>query len=356
MKDNNSGFELSDSVQGLLDSLSRLLFTVGGAAAAIGLGMVLFSAFQTDSNALEQAQTNLENFSMVAVFGSIAAVLGAAWLYWAEEILGAVLLIIGGILWSAPMWMPSIGATGGAAAEANQILIKCAYFPGVLGIIALMSEGISRLRIRMKQGAKADVKFGKEVNEEKDRRSQFLGKCYQLSFCRKFVRERCPIYHSKVACWKERVGCMCEESVIRNAMEGKVIPANAVAAAKFIPHNPKLTPGQKVERCKQCVIYNEHQKHKYQLFLAGAIVITIGSYVIVRQPATDALENILVNADSAISKATFSEEKVQTETTKNTSIKDGAIPYADILIVVIFVVLFAYFIRFVEYLVFKLKV
>src|SRR5262249_14119457 len=141
-----------------------------------------------------------------------------------------------------------------------------------VGLGAVLFDVITRVRIRVREGARADqLKYGKGVKEEKDIRNVLLGRCWQLPYCRKFVRERCPIYHARRTCWKERVGCMCEESVIRNAMSGRVIPADAVAAAKFIPQNHKLTMEQKKERCRQCVIYLEHQKHKYKLAMPAAI-------------------------------------------------------------------------------------
>src|SRR5205823_3893098 len=114
---------------------------------------------------------------------------------------------------------------------------------------------------------KDTLKYGKGIKEEQNIRNTFMGKCWQLPYCRKFVRERCLIYHSRRTCWKERVGCMCEEEVIRNAMENRTIPKDAVAAAKYIPVNNRITMAQKRERCRQCVIFNEHLKHQYRLFL-----------------------------------------------------------------------------------------
>ena len=64
---------------------------------------------------------------------------------------------------------------------------------------------------------------------------------------------------------------MCEEDVIRGAMEGRVISKDALVAATMIPRNNKLTIAQKKERCKTCVIYNEHQKHKYRASVWGIL-------------------------------------------------------------------------------------
>ncbi|MFX8664601.1 hypothetical protein ABTM59_19190, partial [Acinetobacter baumannii] len=60
---------------------------------------------------------------------------------------------------------------------------------------------------------------------------------------------------------------MCEEQVIQDAMAGKIIPKDMVKAAAMIPRNNKLTMAQKMQRCRQCVIFNERQKHKYNAAL-----------------------------------------------------------------------------------------
>ncbi|MBI3721069.1 MAG: hypothetical protein HY248_00825 [Fimbriimonas ginsengisoli] len=147
----------------------------------------------------------------------------------------------------------------------NEIAINCykvittagTVYAVFAALVLLIDIGI-RARDRFVVGVKADqIKFGKGMVEEKDKQNVFMCKCWQLPYCRKFVRERCPIYHARRSCWRERVGCMCEEQVIRNAMEGKTIPKNVLAAAAFIPKNHKLTMAQKRNRCRQCVIYNE---------------------------------------------------------------------------------------------------
>jgi hypothetical protein len=224
-----------------------------------------------------------------------------------------------------------------------------------MGVLTLLIDLFIRVRIRAQEGARAEqLKFGKGMKEERDIRNVFLGKCWQLPYCRKFVRERCPIYHARRTCWQERVGCMCEESVIQNAMEGKVIPSDVVAAAKFIPRNSKLTPGQKAERCRQCIIYNEHQKHKYQLALPLTALVLIGIYAALHNPLKGMVENMLYNADSQMGKISFDENR--NPDSDVTSLKGGVIPYAEIILVAFFLIAFAYIVRVLEYMVFKLKV
>jgi hypothetical protein len=156
------------------------------------------------------------------------------------------------------------------------------------------------------------MQYGGAVQEEQVG-APILGivaKCWQLPYCRPAIRKGCPIYHARTRCWRQRVGCMCEENVIRHAMdaligkelikkeqpdgsmeagiEGLTFDRDSDGAERAaeekttelpprpiqtpsprnvkIPHNPNIPMKFKVERCRNCVIYNEHQRMKYQFF------------------------------------------------------------------------------------------
>lgn len=365
---------LSDAITGFFDNVARVLVWAGGLASVVGIGFLIYTYTQAGAgaNAAQVAQ-NVQIFSQAALFGLLAISIGAGWLMWGEETVGPILLIVGLALVFCPSYLP--GMLGGQPSEQGgkvmEALASAGYLPAIIGFLLICGHLFIVVRTRAVQGARADqMKYGQGIKEESDVRNVILGKCWQLPYCRKFVRERCPIYHSKKTCWKERVGCMCEESVIRNAMEGKVIPADVVAASKFIPQNHKLTAQQKFERCKQCVIYNEHQKHKYKLALPGAAVGVAAVYVFTRDPAGAFIKDKLVFVDKTAKKVTFDpgEQKtpeVDPKTGKTqaklvsedvTGINNGFIPYHEILYFVFALVFLAYLVRLIEYVVFKLKV
>lgn len=352
-----SGSE-SDAVVGVIDSVAKFCFFGGILALLASIVMLVITATQSGASTehLEQAQRNIDIFKQVGMLGGLALGLGASWLYWGEETLFALLLFVGGGLYFSPSWMPMIlSADKTASMDAAVAALGEASVPlAIIGLVGIGIDMFLRVRLRIAEGARADqMKYGKGLREEKDTKNVFMGKCWQLPYCRKFVRERCPIYHSRRSCWSERVGCMCEEAVIQNAMEGKVIPSDAVAAAKFIPRNNKLTAQQKAQRCKQCVIYNEHQKHKYQLALPGMIGALIALFFAVKNPATLAIKQFLLDSEKLASTTTF---KGGNEGAARATSVTGVIPYADIVLVCLFLILFAYCIRILEYLIFKLKI
>ena len=356
---------ISDGVQTVLDAIARFCLIVGGAAAVIGVGVLLYQLFGAGGASPEAIQGALklqDYFRQAALFGLMLAAIGAAWAFWGEETAGPIMLIVGlGLAlssWYVPMMGP--GGTQGNVLQGNALAaLSMAGYPVVIvGFVMVVAEVVTRVRIRVLEGARAEqMKYGKGVKEERDIRNVFMGKCWQLPYCRKFVRERCPIYHSKRTCWKERVGCMCEESVINNAMSGKTISTDMVAAAKFIPQNHKLNAAAKAERCRQCVIYNEHQKHKYKLFLPMIALGIAAGYIALREPMSAMIKSGLMNIDKGYKTVILTPDtKPLSQAVKNTSVTDGVIPYHEIILFVLTLVTLAYAIKLLEYFVWKLKV
>jgi len=354
-----SGGGASDALWQFLDSGSKTLFWAGLAALVIGMGFLIYTFSVVGGGTGEanpaQAMANIDLFKKVLLGGVIAIMLATSFLFWGEETLGVLQLVGASALYFAPLYVPGLfGVTspteaGSAALGAIQL---AGTIGGAMAIFVLVLDLAGRVKVRAKQGMKADLlKYGKGVKEEADIQNVFLGKCWQLPFCRKFVRERCPIYHSRRTCWKEQVGCMCEEQVIRDAMDNKVIPKDALAAANYIPRNNRLTSAQKFERCKQCVIYNEHQKHKYKALLPAIGLSFLAIYILLRGPLLDATTGIIEGIDRMIGRATFRETANVGRT-----VTESGIPFQEILLVCFMVVAFAYVLRLLEYLVFKLKV
>ncbi len=356
---------VGDGVITLLDSIARFLLYGGGFVGIAGIVFMVFS-FSNAANAspdqIKAAAQNLEYFRQAGLFGVLAGALGAAWLFWGEEIVGPIFIIFGLALFFSPALMSP--ENGNSSDYQKQILenIKICGAPAIfMGFLMILGDIGFRIKTRAKQGAKADqMKYGKGVKEERDTRNVFMGKCWQLPYCRKFVRERCPIYHAKRTCWKERVGCMCEESVIKNAMDGKTISTDMVAAAKFIPKNTKLTPNQKAERCRQCIIYNEHQKHKYKLALPVTALTIAGIYIGLREPLGSLIKSALISTDKVIKDVSMTGTTTEMigaskNSAQATSI-DGVIPYHEIILFVGAMVLLAYAIKVLEYLFFRAKV
>ena len=352
-------FDVEDAFGSIIDNAARATFWLGLVATIAGVAFLLvtYHAFSqaTPPASIDQARSNVEILSKVLLAGVMGLVVGTTYMFWGEEVLGALQLLGSCLLWFTPYYVP--GMLGGSmVTPASSAALAAIQLGGTvaagLSVVVLIADIISRVKLRSKIGTKADqLKYGKGVKEEPAVRNVFMGKCWQLPFCRKFVREKCPIYHARRTCWRERVGCMCEEEVIRGAMDNRAIPKDMVAAAKYIPVNDKLSDRAKIERCKQCVIYNEHQKHKYKLILPILVTGYIGLYVLFRESLLQATSGFVRSADRVLGGLTFSASSGKVErTVSNTPI------FQEILLICLLVVFLAYSLKLLEYAIFKLKV
>ena len=218
---------------------------------------------------------------------------------------------------------------------------------GIIGLMVLIADIAVRISLRFKTGTKADqLKYGKGIKEETGKQNVLLGKCWQLPFCRTFVRDKCPIYLSKRTCWKELVGCMCEESVIRGAMENKPIPKDALLAANFIPQNHKLSMQQKKDRCYSCIIYNEHQKHKYKVGMPAVVISFFLFYGLCHGLLIDAVQAILTKINHVVNGATMGAAGNYTPPTT----------FVEVMLAFFMIIALTYCMKLLEFAIFKMKV
>lgn len=347
-----------DVLGGVLDGAARFAL-IGGLIVLVGgvaLCLVYFQMFAGSNppGSPEQAMSTIRMISTLMIVGGVCAVVGSTYTWWGEETLGIIQLAISALLYFSPLLIPSVLGGGQAIGPVGALALQTVQTTGAvmsaISIAVLVWDIMTRVKQRAAEGARAEqLKFGKGLKEEKDIKNVFMGKCWQLPFCRKFIRERCPIYHSKRTCWKERVGCMCEEEVIRNALENRPIPKDAVAAGSMIPRNFKISNQAKAERCRQCVIYNEHQKHKYKLCLYGLMIFWIAFYVGLRAPLLAMTQGIMNNIDNVVKNITFNQSNV------NKAVQGSPLPFNEIFLVCLIVVMMAYSLKALEYVIFKLK-
>ncbi|MFI5387363.1 MAG: hypothetical protein ACHQ50_14735, partial [Fimbriimonadales bacterium] len=300
--------EINEGLIELLASCARFLMWAGVLATLVGVGFLVFTCSVFSAGGAQgnpdQALSNISILEKILYGGVLALGVSTTYLFWGESILAALQIMGAAVLFFSPFILDSAGIARlngkeiDPVAAALNALNHGGLVLGIIGLLVLAVDLSGRVKSRAQQGWKSDqMRYGKGVKEEVDRHNVFLGKCWQLPFCRKFVRERCPIYHARRTCWKELTGCMCEEEVIRNAMENKAIPKDALMAATYIPRNTKLTFDQKRERCKSCVIYNEHQKHKYKIALPATLCAMAAIYALAHAPLISLMSVIIASLD-----------------------------------------------------------
>ena len=344
--------ELSETLQEFLVGAARFVFYLGLVAAAVAIGLVVFTYVKVNGGSgvnLKDAAQNIETFGKILNGAVVAIAIGSSVLFWGEELFSAGLLGLAALLGFAPIYVPMVlgESKGPESGSALQALQTSGMILGAFAVVVTVIDVAGRVQNRIKHGTKADqLKYGKGIKEEADKQNILLGKCWQLPFCRKFVREKCPIYHAKTSCWKHMVGCMCEELVIRSAMEDKPIPKGQLLTATYIPQNNKLTTAQKRERCHQCVIYNEHQRHKYKV----AMPVAVGSfglvYLLFHGPLYHTIEGMCIQLNKVVKAGTLGSAQTITP----------PMPFVEMLLAAVMIIGLTYTMKTLETLIFKLKV
>ena len=351
---NKKESEVTDALMGGLGAFAKFVMWAGLLATIVSAGFLIYYVvlYSGTPPAGADPKPLIETFRKILTTGLLAFFIGSAYLFWGEGWMEMIQIIVSVIFFLAPqlgtMVFPSAANSSTGVPMLALVAIRTsAMGAGIVAVMVVMADIFIKVQNRFKQGIKADqLKYGKGIKEEVDRQNVFMGKCWQLPYCRKFVRERCPIYHARRSCWREKVGCMCEEEVIKGAMENRTIPKDAVAAARYIPHNNKLTMLQKMERCRQCVIYNEHQKHKYRLLLPITLIVFIGLCALLWKPMMAGMHGIVASAESAF-KNVIMDQKF------NTQIPDVL---QQIILGSICLVVLTYLLKLLEFFIFKLKV
>ncbi len=235
-----------------------------------------------------------------------------------------------------------------------QLLAWVFFAPGV---IWTFGDLLRRFRSAAEAAAidRANLKYGANVKKQQATKQKrvFLGRCYEGPYCRGEIRERCPVFLKKRGpCWWYKEGCMCEERIILQAVitkDWKHQAAKADAAYNFGQKRSGLTPAAKRQRCRDCVIYNEHQKQKYKALVAVTLVV-LPVLLFLNAPALQAgAQNVLVVMDQTMRRFSFDHSP-----SRNDILYTAGLQWT--VIGAVCVILLAQVLKFIEFCCFKIKI
>ena len=294
--------------------------------------------------------------NILAISGIVTIICAAA-RYYTEEVTGYALIVIGSLFqWAMPFAAPEATPQ---MASLEKYIIDQFVFVGTTALIVSMPFLLYSMLTMIRAEKILKAKAAKCVNQKKDadggvKETSFPFKCWQMPFCREYMRDYCDAYKYKKPCWKMHSGCYCEEEMLVRAL--KSMGGNdAKKLDIFRSSTNKLTWIQKRRRCEQCVMYLEHQKLKYQIISPMGFIIPIGLIWAYYEPlkalmrkamvytytVTDRLAIVIKTQDSG-------QSFIQTMSTSGT--------VEVVFIVVIALVAIAMTLRLLEYLIFKLGV
>jgi hypothetical protein len=385
--------------QSVIDVLAKV-FLVALAVTVGAFGYLLYGLF---SGALAEAGQSgpvrqhalqlVQSTSTVLNASLVVTLLCGLVLYYENEALAVILLVASALFAFGLNFLLDFVSQGqnlsaGMAAQATLAEIKLASeIIGVPGVLLFLWNIIQRIRdARMGEDLTA-MSYGQNAKKEAVAGAIIgaFAKCWQLPFCREGIRVKCPIFHARTKCWKHRVGCMCEENVLRLAMGGEEhkpidmtkevgfvpigdlitkseqasrpsVPTKAGPRGVRIPTNPHLSEGQKRMRCNNCVIYNEHQRQKYSLF-SPLVTIAVPVLVFLNfEQLKDVLGNGLTLLDKIVAGLSFTKSTIKPGHSDLTMNINGSLPITAIIIMALTLLVMTWALRFLEYCMFKIKI
>jgi hypothetical protein len=244
---------------------------------------------------------NIDFFFRVLHITAILGLVGILYFAWRDESISYLLLTAAALFYFGFPYIFNYWISGterkpsAATTEVLENLTQMVWIFLVPGVILVIFDIIRRIKETAENAAiqKTNVRYGANVVKQapsSTQRQVFLGRCWELSYCRDNIRPKCPIFlEKKGPCWWRKRGCMCDERIVLQAVvandwkeqtqkadeqhyraRGEVSYALTAGAA------PILSEEAKRERCRNCVIYNEHQRQKYNALVGVVIAAYVG--------------------------------------------------------------------------------
>lgn len=352
-----------------VDQITGSGLRLGITALAISAAFLLFGALSGKIQAIpqmpatERAQLTqvVEIASLVLVYACAVVVASLLIRIFRDEALGQGLTVAGAILFfGSPVFLVSVVGLGGKTGTALPRTVVDAFRTAgwiclVPGLVLLLRDSI--IRIWNGLSVKRIIESRREGDEEPVKKSPFssiYAKCWDMNFCRGFVRKVCPAYAARKSCWKIKIGCYCDEKTILKAMmsEGKEnVHTRGIMKSLGIDETAsKQAIGVRKQRCKKCGIYQEHQRQKYQLLSPVVFpVVAIFLYAFHEQ-ISSVLWVVLQRTDAVMRFLAYN-----TGTTTQPFSNDGGIMIG-LAFVWLTIMVVSYALRLLEYLIFELQV
>ena len=273
-----------------------------------------------------------------------------------DAIIGQILTLAGGILY---FLSGSIFGhlTVGVFANNTVYLGIVDEFTRV-GLTALVPGAILLTRdigTKVIGGIRSGKKLAQLWGDEELRLKRHAGRklyerCWDMPFCREFVRNVCPAWRKSKPCWRVKCGCYCDEQTILNAMTADA--SNNELAKGFMrtlrsEPRPVISAKQKRARCRRCIIYSEHQRQKYRILSTAVFPAVALAFWLFKAQLYKMIAVVYTSTDRFVSFVTAHPQQ---------TLGGEQHVFTILAMIWLWIVVLSYTLRAVEYLIFDLQV
>ncbi|GAB4454631.1 MAG: hypothetical protein OHK0029_09480 [Armatimonadaceae bacterium] len=342
-----------DRVAPVLYNIGSGVMTVAFIAAGLAAAYLLYGIFSgqmANVASLPQADQQrvsgvIQTAGQIMTVGLALGTLALAGVLLIEETTGYIILVAAIVVgFGVQFAYQTFGGTisSDAMRQAFAAFQNASYIPMAIGGLLVARDVVMRFisALSGKGVDQEELTFGSEAQaERKPIRTSLFARCFEGPYCRESIRVHCPIFQAKRACWKELRGCYCEEDIVMEAARrSQATPLQMAPDAKYNfanaptpglsavgsgqgktnadgsiasgggpmilsissrgmeteedlarPTRQVLTDAQKRDRCKSCVIYNEHLREKYKILMPVVLIGGIALCVVLAPAMRDAL-------------------------------------------------------------------
>jgi hypothetical protein len=359
----------------LLDTLDNLTYTglwAGGAAFVLVSVYLLYGILTGRIGgaaalpAADRARV-ISNilFSCKALgISGIVLIISTAIRFYNDEITGYCFLIVGALLeWGTPMLIgSSLYRVSLEAAKLPIFIVSQFKTVGIIALATAVPFVVYDFWLKMRGIRRALPKTAVVIGKEDDLpRSRLYIFCWQMPYCRNYLRKFCKAHEQKKSCWRIKSGCYCDEGMILRVMkESKTVKIpgfdqrfSEVAGGGGARD---LTAAQKRQRCRQCFLYQEHQKQKYRMLSPLAFPITGIIMWLYFKPAQMFLSKALEITDQLAGRISYGSGSEQVIANQWANAHSTSETVLWLFLACIGLVLVTYILRGLEYCIFDLQV
>lgn len=288
----------------IVQKISELSYTglkLAGLVFAVSLGYILYAiygGFLGEAHSPQVIARGTQNLQMMGQVLAISGAVGTICLIivtW-EEVAVAVVAGLAGIGLVLGLPLMVAGRVSDAAAGAGEIISTWTGITGqamvaIVGIRILV-EIVNYLREAPARRAKMAEEQGLEKQRKVPGRAWWrLSRCWEMPYCHEAIRDICPAYTRRRSCWRLKQGCNCDpyliESLLKRGASATVLPEQGSTYLRSDLQTGAREAGTtRTRECRNCPIFNEHQREKFRLLnpimIAGTIIGLAAAYPIMR--------------------------------------------------------------------------
>ena len=351
-----------------LTTLGLQIGAIGFAAASLYLLWGVISGALSKTLALGSAdmQRIVQNVQIACTalrVCGLALVICGAVRYYLDEETGYVLFITGAILrWGMPVAVGSSLREVTAAAATLPAYVASQY--SLVGTVSLL-VAIPFILVdlsRKLRGAKRRAARAAVVQLEPDEavaKTHVTIFCWQMPYCRDYLRKFCEAYERRKSCWRIKSGCYCDEEMILRVMKRSATSRVSGFDQRFASlageGKKSMTGAQKRQRCRECFIFTEHQKVKYRMLSPMAFPATALLMYIYLAPVKAGLHSALAMTDKFAGRLSFGTQ-TQTMLGNQWAVSSGSSTVEWLFLICLGLIVLTYILHGLEYFIFDLQV